>query len=264
MQNTDCLSRISHELRNPLTLIYSSLQLLEHECPAVSESGLWPQILRDMQDTIRLLQDLTASQGNLSRHPLPIAEFMNGLAESFAPAARIRQIHFDMQVSGELSGAVLMADRQKLRQAATNLFINAVDAAASVPSGEPAASPGICKTKPSAGTRTAASGEVTLSAIKEGPDVCIHIRDNGPGIPRERLATLFHSYVTYKPNGFGLGLGTSLSIAQQHGGSLTVDTCTARKDDASLAGVSAVSRQSYTDFCLRLPLLPAAAPATRS
>ncbi len=269
MQNIECLSILSHELRNPLTLIYSSLQLLEMECPAVRESGLWAQIRQDMLDTIQLLRSMTASFGSLEQGAVSVPDFVEGMAASFRPAARMRQISFDAEVSGELSGAVLTADVRKLREAVTNLLVNALDAADPARAGE--SSPDAPNPSESAGNDSGSpepagpgkkaipgkkaepdkncagipelppQGRITLSAVRDGADICIHVKDNGRGIPQERLATLFDSYVTYRAGGFGLGLGIARSIAQLHGGSLTVTTCTQQPG-------------TYTDFCLRLPL----------
>jgi signal transduction histidine kinase len=77
----------------------------------------------------------------------------------------------------------------------------------------------------------------------------VEIRDNGPGIPRERLARIFDPFFTTKERGTGLGLAMAQEIAQEHGGQLTCDT-------APGAG---------TAFTLRLPAAPvreqASAPA---
>jgi nitrogen-specific signal transduction histidine kinase len=70
----------------------------------------------------------------------------------------------------------------------------------------------------------------------------IHIHDNGPGIPEEYLSTLFDPFVTHKAHGTGLGLSITENIAKQHGGTITVHTCTTLPD-------------TYTDFCLSLPVL---------
>lgn len=240
MQNDEYISRFSHELRNPLTLIYSSLQLLEKECPAVRKSALWAQIGKDMLDVIQLLKDMSAPFGGLRMEPINVGEFLSGLSASFAPSMKLRGICFVTELPDTLSGLVLTADRQKLRQLITNLILNAIDAAA---------------------------GQITLSAACDGPALSIHVRDNGPGIPQEYLADLFEPFVTHKKGGTGLGLSVAKIIAQRHGGQLSVDTLCARQPGtpAHINGAAApgahspepsaeISSASYTDFCLQLPL----------
>jgi signal transduction histidine kinase len=53
--------------------------------------------------------------------------------------------------------------------------------------------------------------------------VTISIADSGPGIPQEVHERLFKAFSTSKRTGMGLGLSISRSIAQNHGGDLTVD-----------------------------------------
>lgn len=220
MQNDEYISRFSHELRNPLTLIYSSLQLLEKECPAVLESDLWEQIKKDMCDVIQLLKDMSAPFGRFQMAPMRLADFFSDLSSAFAPSMKMREIDLQVELSDELSDTTLTADSNKLRQAVTNLLVNAADAV----------------------SENSGAGKIILLAVRDSSFVCIHVRDNGPGIPQEYLDSLFDPFVTHKANGTGLGLSVAKRIAEQHGGSLRVDTC------------CKTSSATYTDFCLRLPL----------
>lgn len=246
MQNDVYISRFSHELRNLLTLINSSLQLLEKECPAVRESVLWEPIRKDMCDVIRLLKDMSASFGEFQPAPLRLADLFSELSSSFAPSMRLQGILFTVRLPDELSDTVITADRKKLRQAFTNLIVNASEALSAQASPDQAAPshPESSGDKKSS-SRSEISARISLSAVRQGRDVCVHVRDNGPGIPREYLADLFDPFVTHKPNGTGLGLVIAEKIAAQHGGSLTVDSCCAACSKDSAA---------YTDFCLRLPI----------
>lgn len=241
MQNDEYISRFSHELRNPLTLIYSSLQLLEKECPEVCKSDLWPQIRKDMLDVIQLLKDMSAPFHRLQAAPLNVAEFLSELSASFAPSMKMRGICFSTELPDTLSGLVLIADKQKLRQAIMNLLLNAADAVSPRGSHEDVAISG-------------KSGRILLSAESDGKTVSIHVRDNGPGIPQKYLTDLFEPFVTHKKDGTGLGLCVARIVAEQHGGQLLVDT---RGNDTPAhknGHKNNASCSTYTDFCLLLPL----------
>lgn len=240
------ISKFSHEVRNPLTLICSSLQLLEKDHPELSDDTLWTQIQQDIQATLRLLKDVSSlnSQKSVHKAQLSVSRFLNSVAASVAPLMRSSDISFTVSYSPLLASSMLFGDEIRLREALTNLLVNAVEAVNT------------------SRTSAQAPSEIVLSADKTGSNVSIHVRDNGPGIPNEYLETLFDPFVTHKPNGTGLGLNIVRTIAQQHNGSVSVTTRTHPS-------------HSYTDFCLCIPLeasCPAAAtyefriapPAVRS
>lgn len=59
------LSRISHEIRNPVTLINSSLQIIEAEHPEVKDFQFWDDVKGDLSYLLTLLNDLSSyNNGN--------------------------------------------------------------------------------------------------------------------------------------------------------------------------------------------------------
>src|SRR4029079_1282813 len=67
---------------------------------------------------------------------------------------------------------------------------------------------------------------VWVSTKREGDNVLISVKDNGPGIPQKIIDKIFQPFFTTKPTGQGTGLGLSLSydIVKAHGGELKVET----------------------------------------
>ncbi len=63
-----------------------------------------------------------------------------------------------------------------------------------------------------------------LNYCKKGQYVLIKVADNGPGIPEEKLQSIFEFFVGYKKEGFGLGLAIVKSIVDAHGGCLNVQS----------------------------------------
>ena len=83
----------------------------------------------------------------------------------------------------------------------TNLILNAVDAAVSSPSISP---------------------RVLIDIVRDSADGgSIRVRDTGPGPAASVQDQLFHSFVTTKPDGFGLGLFVAQQIAERHRGRLS-------------------------------------------
>jgi signal transduction histidine kinase len=92
------------------------------------------------------------------------------------------------------------ADRIQLQQVMINLIINAIEAMAAASDGP---------------------REITIvSGIDDANDV-VEVQDTGPGLDPEKLDRLFQSFYTTKPDGIGMGLAISRSIAEAHGGYLS-------------------------------------------
>lgn len=218
------ISKFSHEIRNPLTLIYSSLQLIEKDCPAVLSSDLWSQVKQDIQDTLSLLKDLSTLNGNAHIHKVsvPASDFLSGIAASFSSFMREREITFTAEFDTCPADTMIFADELKLKEAITNLLLNAADAV----------------------LENHAHRNIVFSAEIIQNRLHIHVKDNGPGIPAEYLDNLFAPFVTHKSNGTGLGLAVTESIVNLHEGQISVDTSTDEKT-------------SFTDFCLQIPLVEA-------
>ena len=89
-----------------------------------------------------------------------------------------------------------MADPVRLTQALLNLVINA--------------HPGGGEARPRRGER----------GLSPDGQVCVVVSDNGPGIPPEKLASIFDPYFTTKSEGSGLGLWIAQQIVTAHGGQL--------------------------------------------
>ncbi|WP_321505657.1 PAS domain S-box protein [Breoghania sp.] len=64
---------------------------------------------------------------------------------------------------------------------------------------------------------------IRISSRRVEEDVVIQVADSGPGISSVNLRNLFRAFSSTKKKGLGLGLAISKSIAQSHGGDLTVD-----------------------------------------
>ena len=213
------LSRISHEIRNPVTLINSFLQLLADKHPEVTGYEYWDEITDNMEYLLALLQELSAynNSGHLNRQAVYMDVFLEKLAASVRPVLQYLQIQFDCRLRQPLP--VLYIDEVKLRQALLNLIRNA----------EEAIQP---------------PGKICLSALAEEDGLCISVSDTGSGIPGEYLDTLFEPFVTHKTSGTGLGLSIVRTIAEAHGGTVSVQ-----------------SGPEGTVFTIRLPYMDSAGPA---
>lgn len=201
------ISAISHEIRNPLTLIYSTLQLIISQHPETSTFKYWHQLMKDVEYTNLLLEELSAynNSDRLNLTTTDTASFFRTASLSFAASIADTDIDFSSRIPDKLSD--IKCDTIKLRQVLFNLLHNAQDGVLS------------CENT---------VRKIYLEVYELPNDnrkksfVCVKISDNGCGIPAEQLEHIFEPFTTYKKGGTGLGLAIASRIAKAHKGSLTV------------------------------------------
>lgn len=195
----EMISTISHEIRNPLTLVYSTLQLIEAQHPEVASFRHWESLHNDIEYMNSLLTELSLFNNSerLSIKPIDFHKFMKQLVLSFAASCANTQIEFTSYLAPDLP--MIPADSLRLQEVFLNLLRNAQEA-------------------------VSPTGSIRLDAVYTDTTVIITIQDNGCGIPEEYLADIFTPFVTHKPNGTGLGLAISKRTISAHGGTIQVSS----------------------------------------
>lgn len=235
------ISKVSHEIRNPLTLIYSSLQLVEKKHPDLPGTELWGQLKQEVEDTISLLNELSSFNSSDTIKPELIrpAAFLASIDAACRPSMEANGIEFDTYTVNKIPP--IYADALKLKEALLNLLRNAQDAVAELQSiGNNRIRPIRYRNSSSYYTRDFTK-RIELYIEYTGFFINFHVRDNGVGILPEYVDTLFDPFVTHKRSGTGLGLSIVKSIADNHGGSVTFLTNSCPPD-------------TYTDICLSIPV----------
>lgn len=192
------ISQISHEVRNPITLINSSLQLIEKQHPEVRDFLFWEDTMRDMKYLLRLLEELSNYNNSEKMNP-KLLDAGRWLTEVYSSLSSLssESFRFSFRLPEDLPA--FYADPIKLRQAISNLIRNGFEA-------------------------LEGDGEVTLSASADEQWMRIRIADTGCGIPEEYMDTLFQPFVTHKQDGTGLGLSITKRIIEAHKGKLLIET----------------------------------------
>ena len=65
-------------------------------------------------------------------------------------------------------------------------------------------------------------GKITVNLYKTDSGICISIKDNGCGMTQTQMQNIFCPFVTYKPEGTGLGLAVTAEIINAHNGQIDV------------------------------------------
>ncbi|MEE1086871.1 MAG: ATP-binding protein [Schaedlerella sp.] len=195
------LSSITHEIRNPLTLISSSLQIIELKHPEVKEFSEWSFLNEDLHFLRMLLEELSSFNNGQTLHysVFSLESFLKNIAVSFAISLESlnKSIEFSSHIPDSLGD--FTGDKLKLEEVLLNLLRNAREAVDS-------------------------NGCISLRAVRRKKAVIIQIEDNGCGILQEHLKTIFNPFITYKSGGTGLGLAISRNIIEAHKGTITVDS----------------------------------------
>jgi len=197
----ETLGIVSHDLRNPLTKIALSADLLV-DAPA----GEHPQLIdtirfaaRQMQRLIEDLLDVArveAGRFSVNKSVIAAEPIVRHICESSQPLAEQREQKLVCNIVNTLPD--ICADRDRIAQVFSNLIGNAM------------------KFTPERGT-------ITVTARAEKRDVVFQVADTGPGIPDVDLKNVFRPYWQAKKTAFlgaGLGLAIVRGIVEAHGGNV--------------------------------------------
>lgn len=190
--------KICHEIRNPLTLLSGTLQLIESRHPEVRSFEYWDSLCQDLEYMMHLLEEFSLFNNSSSLHPetFSFRSFMEKLVLSFAASCANTEIEFTSLLEDL---PVITGDPVKLRQALLNLFKNAVES-------------------------IHGSGSVNLKAWFHDSQIHIRLQDTGCGISEEQLKEIFTPFFTSKSSGTGLGLPVVQNIILAHHGTVSVDS----------------------------------------
>jgi signal transduction histidine kinase/ActR/RegA family two-component response regulator len=229
------LAMLAHELRNPLSPLVNSIELLRRTTVAGDEQTAHQLAVmgRQLQHLTRLVDDLLdvsrVSRGliELRRERVPLGEILDDAMEAVRPLIQDRA--HSVQRGEVPPRAGVHGDRVRLTQVFTNLLANAAK-------------------------YTDIGGRIVLSVVLDEHRVSVVLQDNGIGMPQDMLSRVFDMFAqvpsaqTRSQGGLGIGLTLVRRLVELHGGR-----------------VSAYSRgegQGST-FTVSLPLvmLPVPAPA---
>jgi two-component system cell cycle sensor histidine kinase PleC len=202
------LANMSHELRTPLNAILGFSEIISQECFGPVGSLRYKDYASDIHSSgahlLSLINDLLdiakieAGHVEISRHPLDARRTFDVALKLIGFKASEK--HQRLTIHVEAGAPVLYADERALKQMLINLVSNAV------------------KFTPEGGKI-----DVVASAARNG-GFQIMVRDNGPGIPQEKLATIFTPFSQVdnrydrQTGGTGLGLALVRGLAELHGG----------------------------------------------
>ncbi len=204
------LATLAHELRNPLAPICNSIKILETSKDLTPKHHqLLSVVSRQTDQMVRLVDDLLdvsrISLGKILLKPddLAIEEVIQAAIESSSSLIEIRGHKIDVAINNK--GLYVHGDKLRLVQIVSNLLNNAAKF-------------------------TQQGGLISLTVDQEDDIVNIKITDNGIGLSKKNLETIFDLFVQHgrvedrAQEGLGIGLSLVKKLTELHGGEITVES----------------------------------------
>jgi signal transduction histidine kinase len=184
---------ISHEVRNPLAILRSTIQNMEEDAANAGEVRRSCAFLREEIDR---LGRVTASILGFARplDPRLVVVRAGELLERVRLLAplEVREKALTLEARDRSGAATIEADPDLLTQALLGLVANAAQAAP-------------------------AGSVVTLEAREADGEVVLSVLDGGPGVAPADRERIFEPFFSTRPEGHGLGLAVVRQIARAHG-----------------------------------------------
>jgi signal transduction histidine kinase len=207
-QRIEFTRALVHELKTPLTPLLGTTDLL---CSGLKEDP-WSDFARQaykgtlvLNKRINELYELTKSEiGTLELKytSVRVVELIDDIVKCVTPLAAEKEHALSMRVSKDIQ--LLYCDQQRLEQILLNLLNNAI-------------------------IHTPKGTAVSLQVKQEDSCALFMVKDNGPGMSRDRLSRLFKPYARFGSNndrehisGLGLGLALCKSLVELHHGHIWV------------------------------------------
>jgi signal transduction histidine kinase len=194
------ITSIVHDLRNPLSTIHASAEvLLSSRLPERQVHRIARNLYGASIRMKELLDEVLIRYSGTDRdlESCDLRELVISAMDKVALVAEAQSVQLIQSISDNL---VITLDRQRIQRVLINLFVNALDV---MPSG----------------------GKIRVSAIPQRSSVLMKVRDTGPGIDPEIRDRLFQPFATAgKSDGLGLGLAFSRQAVLDHGGQIWAET----------------------------------------
>ena len=188
-------SRLAHDLRNPLSVIKNSMEILKLRLNDNMDEKIDHQIamigraISRMNHQIEDVLDFV----NISDLKVQSSSIITIIESSLLGADIPKSVHIHLPKNS----ATVLCDPYRLEVVFSNLLKNASQA-------------------------MDGKGEIFVRIIDQKDDVLIEIEDSGSGILPENINRIFEPLFTTKQTGTGLGLASCKSIVESHGGKISV------------------------------------------
>ena len=188
-------ARLAHDLRNPLTVIKGTVEIIKAKNKKI-----------DTEFSSKQIQMMERAVSRMSNQIDEVLDFVkiqtlhatrNSLFETIGLSVTKIKKSTDFSINVEGNNVQFVYDADKLEVVLDNVITNAVEAINE-------------------------KGQIDIRVNDNSNEIVIEIEDSGTGVPDELLTKIFEPLFTTKQRGTGLGLASCKRIIEQHGGSINV------------------------------------------
>jgi len=208
---SEFLANMSHEIRTPLNAMFGFINLLE-EKQIDKEGKKYLQIIKKSGETLlNIINDILdfskieAGKMSIEKVPFNLKDEVRTIYTLFENKAHEKNIK--LNITEKNIDVNIESDPTRIKQVISNILSNAIKF---TPEGK--------------------NIDLVIEYDDKKEELYVEVKDEGIGIPREKLLTIFESFsqadnsVTRKYGGTGLGLSISYNLVKLLGGSLRVES----------------------------------------
>jgi PAS domain S-box-containing protein len=201
---------LAHEVNNPIGAIVTNASagqrlIAAGKMETEELNELLADIVADGRRAGEIVQGIRnmVRKGKERRSLIDINDTIQDLLRIIHAEAVGREVTVVTEIDSD--GCRVMADRVQLLQVLLNLTMNGFEAMSVI--------------------RSEARRLIIRAARNENGEICISVRDSGPGFPGGLVEQFFEPFFSTKAEGTGMGLAIARSIIEAHGGTLSGENC---------------------------------------
>lgn len=197
--------QVAHEIKNPLTPMKLSVQHLQRvfdpKDPKSAERI--ERVTNSLIEQIDALTHIANEFSNFAKLPQPVIAEIDLISLLKAVVALFDgdgNVHVELELNSSEPKIIVPGDKEMLLRVLNNLVSNGIQAVS---------------------MNTVA--RIIISAETREDFVLVRVKDNGTGIPKDQVQTIFEPYFTTKSTGTGLGLAMVKQIVETHHGTIEIE-----------------------------------------
>ncbi len=206
------MTMVTHELKNPLVPIicYTNILLKEKFGPLNKYQQSRLEMIKSSAESLKKItgelldiQKMEFRQLKLDKVTCNITQIVEYVIEAFKPDAEIKHIRIISELKKDVS---CYCDKERMKQVLSNLISNAID---------------FCPSK---------NGKIHINLDSDENWVTISTKDNGIGIPKQKVDSVFEKFYQIdtstirRHGGTGIGLSFCRGIIENHYGKIWIES----------------------------------------